>query len=217
MTTSVRPQDVGFPPHRVAGASAAPSAARMRSLAPLHFALNFATALPPDALVFPPGAGWPEIRPAVRAIVSAADIATVLGRPTQVIGRGRVRLADLDERLVGLVVEIKAFQVVEQHGALIALGIAESAPSPNVGTTTDDLWTWAREALVRQSIPWEPLHGIGHDAFLAAYPPTALVAWLAGECLLTASVTSLVGDQDRRSWAARSIATLVDDRLLVSL
>jgi hypothetical protein len=81
------------------------------------------------------------------------------------------------------------------------------------GASTTDLWTLACEAL--------PLHGaasrhpgrIGDDAILVVYGGiTAQVAWLSGDRLTTASVTSLNGHDDWAIEAASTIALALDRR-----
>ena len=78
---------------------------------------------------------------------------------------------------------------------------------------TTDLWTLACETL--------PLHGvasrhpsrIGDDALLVVYGGiTAQVAWLSGDRLATASVTSLNGDDAWAIEAASAIALALDRR-----
>jgi hypothetical protein len=183
-------------------------------LVPLLFALNFATALPPAALMFPAKAPCPVVRPGFAATLSAADLARLLERPTLEIGSGRIELADVDARLGGLALWLDVFQVGEGGGALVGLGvIGPGRAARGHRATTSDLWRAAREALVQQGITWVVLRDVGDDGFLAVYGRTVQVAWLARDHVLTACVSRLDRDVTWTIRAARSIAALADEHI----
>src|SRR5437870_3058194 len=111
MTTDLM-ATVGIPaPGQAPGVSTEHPVGRTRGLVPLLFALNFATALPPAALLFPANGPCPRVRPGSAAVLSAPDLAMLLGRPTIEIGSGRIELSDVDARLGGLDVWLDVFQV----------------------------------------------------------------------------------------------------------
>jgi hypothetical protein len=185
-------------------------------VATLLFGLSLATALPPSALLMPSNAALPVVRSDAHPILSSIDLEAALGRPTMEVGRGRVALEEVDRRMRRLVVSLAVFQVTDGSGALISLGVVTPhwTASGNDGATITDLWALAREALPRHGIAWRHSIRGGGDALLVVYGGvTAQVAWLAGDRLATASVTSLDGSENWTVEAACSIAVLLDRRL----
>jgi hypothetical protein len=185
-------------------------------VATLLFGLSLATALPPSALLMPSNAALPVVRSDAHPILSSIDLEAVLGRPTTEVGRGRVALEEVDRRMRRLVVSLAVFQVTDGSGALISLGVVtpHRTVSGRGGATITDLWAMAREALPRYGIALRHSIRGGDDALLVLYGGvTAQVAWLAGDRLATASVTSLDGSESWTVEAACSIAVLLDRRL----
>jgi len=192
--------------------------ARLATLAPLLFGVGLATALPPATIVAPPGVAVPTIRADAPAILAVTTLAIVLDRSVAEVGRGRVALGEVDERLVGLAASIQVFRVAEGPGAgaLVSLGVVGAGGEARHGdrATTVHLWELACAALRQHAIPGGPLDGIGDDAFLAVYDgTTAQVAWMRGDRLATASVTCLAGDEHWAIATAHAIAALLDARL----
>ena len=184
--------------------------ARPPSLATVLFGLSLATVLPPSTMPLTPGAIRPVRQPDARIILTAMEIATLLNRPTATIWRGRIALGELDGRLRGLESLLHVIQVTDGSGVLICLGVVQPAPraAGEAVATPYDLWALACDGLVRQKVPHERRIDIGQDALLAIHGGmTAQAAWLIGDRLTTASVTSLAGDMDWTIEAARSIAT----------
>jgi hypothetical protein len=196
--------DVGLPTGQTTG------------VATLLFGLSLATALPPSALLIPSNAALPVVRSDAHLILSSIDLEAALGRPTMEVGRGRVALEEVDRRMRRLVVSLAVFQVTDGSGALVSLGVVtpHRTVSGNGGATITDLWTLAREALPRHGIAWRHSIRGADDALLVLYGDvTAQVAWLAGDRLATASVTSLDSSENWTVEAACSIAVLLDRRL----
>jgi hypothetical protein len=182
----------------------------------LLFALSLVTALPPAAMLAQPCAALPVVRSNPRALLSPIELATVLGRPTAEVGRGRVELREIDSRLHGLAVSLNVFRVTDGSGALISLSVVgpDVTASSDGGATTADLWALTCEALLRHSVGCEYQDGVEYDAILVLYGGiTAQLVWLAGDRLATASVTSLDSEEAWMIEAARSIAVLLDRRL----
>jgi len=191
---------------------------RTAGAAPLLFGLGVAMALPPAATLARPALALPTIRSDPDAILDAVDLAAVLGRPTVEVGRGRVALAEVDERLLDLAASLQVFRVVGGTGAgsLVTLGIVgpDRAAGGDCGATTADLWALACASLMQDAIPGGHLVGFGDDAFLAVYQgTTAQLAWLVGDRLATASVTCLADESTWAIEAAHSIAAFLDRRL----
>jgi hypothetical protein len=189
--------------------------AHSSTLLPLLFALRHAAALPPAALLAPPGAARPTLRPEPNALLDPPALAAALGHPAAEVGRGRVALGELDARLGGLTVSLEAFRVADGDGALACLGVVRPDPTASDGgATVVELWWLARAALARHRVPRARWVGLGEDALLAVHGGrTAQVAWLAGDRLATAGVTRLA---DLDAWAigaARALAVLADARL----
>jgi hypothetical protein len=213
MMTSVAQSDGLTSPHRARCVDAERPVVRVKGLVPLLFALSFATGLPPDALKSPPAVAWPTIHPGADAVVSVADLATVLGWPAEEVGRGRVMLGEVDERLDGLVVSLEAFRVVDVGGALVAIGIVRPDRAAHAGRAIADLWRLARESSVQYGASCAHPGLVGNEVFLAVYRRIAQLAWLTGRRLATVTVTRLDGDQDRMIRAARVVAALAEDRI----
>jgi hypothetical protein len=189
---------------------------RTTELVTLLFGLSLGTALPPAAMLPPPGAVRPAVRFDPNAIFDQSELAATLGRPAVEVWHGRVALAEMDERLGGLVVMLSVFQIADGSGALVCLSAVRSDPvAPPTGAATPaDLWDLARRALSRYEVSHERLAGLGDHAFLAIYGGvTAQVAWLAGDRVATASVTCLARELGWAVDAARSIAPVLDRRL----
>jgi hypothetical protein len=194
----------------------AETTARTTSLKTLLFGLSLAAALPPAALLAPPDAALPAIRSDPHPVVGAVELGATLARPTVELGHGWIALGELDERLRGLVASLAVFQPTAGRGVLLSVGVVgpDRTASGTDAATTTGLWVLAREALARHGVMCERQPGIGDAALLVRYGGiTVQVAWLAGERLATASVTSLKGDQEWMIGAARSIAGLLQRRL----
>jgi hypothetical protein len=199
---------------------AEPSTEQPTGLMTMLFGLSLATALPPAAMLAPPGGARPAFRPELGAIVTPLELATILDRPAVEIWRGRVALGQVDKRLGGLEILLGVFQVTERSPALVCLSVIrpDSAAGGTGRATPADVWALACEALARFSVTHEPQAGIGEDAFLALYGSvTAQVAWVTGDRLATVSVTCLGGTRTWLVAAARSIAVFLDGRLARSL
>lgn len=186
-----------------------PTTVQTSGVEPLLFGLSLAAALPPNAILFPPDSSLPVVRSDPHAILSPAELSAILGRPTALVGRGRIELGEVDRRMVSLVVSLEVFQITDGSGVLVSLGIV--TPHRRAGgvdgATTADLWDLAREALPGYAGASQYPSRIGGGARLVVYGGiTAQVAWLSDECLTTASVTSLDGDDDWAIEAASAIA-----------
>ena len=182
---------------------------------PLLFGLSLAAALPPTAILFPPGESLPAVRTEPRPIIDAAELASVLGRPMAEIGRGRVALGEIDRRLHRLIVSLDIFRATNGGGVLVSLGVIRIDPAATtvIGATPVDLWSLAGEPSSGHGVTSVYPIRIGDCARLVVYGGiTAQVAWLSGERLTTASVTSLVGDDTWAVEAARAIALALDSR-----
>lgn len=212
MTDAVRADGV-IAPRQVDGARSDPSSVRTSDLAPLYYALTFATGLPPDALRPPPMVEYPEIRPIARPLVNAVDLATILEQPIVSRGHGRVMLAEVDRRLDELVVSLDVFQMIAGCRALVGIGVVWPDRLVTGRASTAELWTLARTALAQRPVTRVYPGSIGRNAFLAVHDRVAQVAWLRGDRMLTVSVTCVAGQQVWMIRTARSIATFVDDRL----
>jgi hypothetical protein len=118
-----------------------------------------------------PNAALPAVRSDPHAILSPIELAAVLGRPTAEVGRGRVALAEIDQRLHDLVVSLDVFRVTDGSGALVSLSVVrpDQTASGASGATTVDLWALAREALPRCGGDYEYAVGVGDDALLMLY------------------------------------------------
>jgi len=179
----------------------------------LLFALSLVTALPPGAMLAQPNAALPAVRPDPHALLNPGELTTVLGRPTVEVGRGRVELREIDPRLHGLAVSLDVFRVTDGSGALISLSVVgpDLTAGSDGGATTADLWALTCGALLRHSVGCEYQVGVEDDAILVLYGGiTAQLVWLAGACRVTASVTSLNGDEEWMIQAVRSIAVVLD-------
>jgi hypothetical protein len=183
---------------------------RATGLAPLLFALNFAVGLPPIAMIPPPTPPCPSVLPLPRPIVSPDGLTPVLGRPTVEIGRGRIRLGQVDRRLGGMVLSLDVFRAIDGPGALLGLGIVRLDPDGRGGVTVADLWRLSCLALARHQVTTVHPGRSGDSAFLAVYDGTAQLAWVCGTGLATVSVTQLHGDPTWVLQAARSIAVVAD-------
>src|SRR5215217_8384190 len=178
--------------------------------------LSLATALPPTAMLTPPGVIRPAVRSDHHTSLDPAELTVALDRPTAELWRGQVQLGEIDERLHGLEMLLHIVRVVDGSGALVYLSTVSADPAvPDAhGARPIDLWRLACEALARSGATYGCQAGIGETAFLAVYGGvTAQIAWLAGGRLATASVTSLVWEPARTVEAARSVASLFDRRL----
>ncbi len=213
MTPDVLHRNGHVAPRQVDGAWAEPSRVRMGELAPLYYALTFATGLTPDALEPPVVVEYPEIRPIARPLLSGLDLATILEQPIVSIGRGTVTLAEVDRRLGGLVVSLGVYQMVAGGRALIGIGVVRQDRMVTGGASAADLWELTRTALAQRPV-MRVYPGItGRDAFMAVHRRVAQVAWLRGDRLLTVSVTCVEGHHLWMIRAARSVAALVDDHI----
>jgi hypothetical protein len=201
----------------VAGLSgdSGPSTVQTSGVEPLLFGLSLAAALPPTAILFPPDSLLPVVRSEPHPIVGPAELSAILARPTALVGRGRIELEEVDRRMASLVVSLEVFQVTDGSGVLISLGVVRPHRTDGGidGATTADLWELACEALPRYAGASQYPSRIGGGARLVVYGGiTAQVAWLADGCLMTASVTSLGGDDDWAIEAASAIALALDRR-----
>ena len=193
-----------------------PSSNRPTGDVPVLFGLSLATALPPMAMLPPPGVVLPTFRSGAHAILDPAELTAVLGRPTMEVWHGRVALGEVDVRLRGLEILLSGFQVIDESSALVCLGAitADSLVPDTGGATPSDLWDLACQGLERFGIASERPSDLGDDAFLVVYGGvTAQVAWLAGDRLATASVTCLALEHGWATKAACSIAQVLDRRL----
>jgi hypothetical protein len=123
-------------------------------------------------------------------------------------------LGEVDERLRGLESLLHIIRVPDGSGVLVCLGVVQPDPmAAGAGRATlYDLWALACEGLVQQKVPHERRIDIGQDALLAVHGGmTAQAAWLIGNRLTTASVTSLAGDMAWATEAAHSISMLLTD------
>jgi hypothetical protein len=182
----------------------------------LHFGLSLATALPPAAMLAPPGTSWPQIHPGNHPLVSTEDLASVLGRPIVEVGRGRATLGEVDRRLGGLEGVLSVFQVADRREALVCLSVVRSDRSGRGegGVTPSDLWVLARQAVARYGVAHEGKVGVGDDAFVAIYGGVIVqVAWVTGDRVATASVTCRASEQAWAVDATRSVARLAERNL----
>ena len=181
--------------------------------ATLLFGLSLAAALPPAAMLFASETALPVVRPDARAMLSPTELGAILGRPVAEVGRGRVALGEVDRRMHRLIVSLEVFQATDGSGMLVSLGVIRIDPAATtvVGASPLDLWALAGEPLSRYGVALPCPIQIGDRARLVVYGGiTAQVAWLAGERLVTASVTSLQGTESWVTGAACSIAVLLD-------
>jgi hypothetical protein len=193
-----------------------PATARTTRLETLLFGLSLAVALPPTAMMVSPSAARPAVQSEPHPLLDSIELAAILDRPTTEVGRGRIGLAEIDQRLHRLVVSLGVYQVTDGGGVLVCLGVI--SPDRTAvgagGVTPANLWLLAREALALHGVTSEIPDSVGDDALLAVYGGiTAQVVWLTGDRLATASVTSLDGDEEWVIESARSIALLLDRRL----
>jgi hypothetical protein len=182
----------------------------------LLLGMSLATALPPTVLLSPPGAVRPVVRSDHHTSLDLTKLTAALDRPTAELWRGQIHLGEIDERLRGLEMRLQIVRVVDGSGALVHLGTVSPAPATAgvPATRPIDLWRLACEAHAQSGATYGCQAGIGETAFLAVYGGvTAQVAWLASGRLATASVTSLVWEQDWTVVAARSVAVLLDHEL----
>ena len=192
-----------------------PTTVQMSGVEPLLFGLSLAAALPPTAIHFPPGSSLPVVRSDPHPILSPAELSAILGRPTALVGRGRIELGELDRRMESLVVSLEVFQVTDGGGVLVSLGVVTPRRTAGGvdGVTAADLWALPYEVLPRYAGASQYPSRIGGGARLGVYGGiTAQVAWLSGERLMTASVTSLAGDDDWAIEAATAIAQALERR-----
>ena len=89
----------------------------------LLFGLSLAAALPPAAILFPPNSTLRMVQSDAQTILTSAELGTILGRPTTMIGRGRIALGEVDRRMQSLAVSLEVFQVADGSGVLISLGV----------------------------------------------------------------------------------------------
>jgi hypothetical protein len=209
-----------------------PEPASTTRLETLLFALSLVATLPPTAMLASSRAALPFVQAEPQPVLTAFDLEATIGRPTTEVGRGRIGLGEIDQRMHRLLVSLNVYQVTDGSGVLVCLGVVSpnrvGVVSPNRhgvvrpnrmadgagGVAPADLWTLAREALALHGVFRETPVEMGDDAFLAVYGGvTAQVAWLTGDHLATASVTSLNGDEAWMIETARSIAGLLDRRL----
>ena len=181
------------------------------------FGLSLGMALPPAAIVTPPGTVRPTVRPDAATMLVASELTAVLNRADR-RGLARTGRPGRGGRAPGRPGDpaFSVFQVTDESGALICLSAVRRDPGADGvgGATPADLWELACQALARYGIPHERLVGIGDDAFLATYGGvTAQVAWLAGARLTTASVTCLAREPGWAADAARTIAVVLDRHL----
>jgi hypothetical protein len=182
----------------------------------LLFGLSLATGLPPAAMVPPPGSPRPKVRAEAQPVLGARELMAILGSSSVDGWSGRIALGEVDARLGGLEIVLSVFQVTDGSGALVSLSAIRRDPrtSSAAGASPADLWALACQALAHHGITHEQLSGPGERAFLAIYGGvTAQVAWLAGGCLATASVTCLTREPGWAVAAARAIAPVLDGRL----
>jgi hypothetical protein len=179
----------------------------------LLFGLSLAAALPPAAILFPTDSSLPFVRSNPYSILSPAEVGAILGRPMAEVGRGRVALGEVDRRMHRLVVALNVFQATDGSGVLVSLGVIRVDPAATTvaGVSPLDLWALAGEPLSRHGVAKDCPIRIGDRSRLIVYGGiTSQVAWLSGERLATASVTSLQGSESWVTGAACSIAVLLD-------
>ena len=196
--------------------SSGPPTLWMTGAVPLLFGLSIAAALPPAAMLFAPEAARPAVRPDPITMLSTATISTILGRPVKEVGRGRVALGDLDRRLHRLLLSLEVAQATDGTGVLVCLGVItiDPAATATVGASPPDLWALADEPLSRYGMAFESPIRIGDRSRLVVYGGiTMQIAWLSGERLMTASVTSLEANDGWAIEAASAIALALDRRL----
>jgi hypothetical protein len=182
----------------------------------LLFGLSVAMALPPTAMMVSPDGALPTVRSGAPAILTSRELSAVLDRPTTEVGRGRIALGEVDQRMHRLAISLDVFRVTDGSGALVALGVVSLDPlaGPAAGATIADLWALAREAVPYHGVVQQLPDGFGDDALLVIYGGiTAQVVWLAGDRLVTASMTSLRGGEDWMAVAVCALATVLDRRL----
>jgi hypothetical protein len=192
-----------------------PSMAQTPAIEPLLFGLSLAAALPPTAILVPAGSPLPIVRSDPQPILSPADLTSILGRPMEEIGRGRVALGEVDRRLHRLIVSLDVFRATDGSGVLVSLGIIRVDPAATTvaGATPLDLWSLAAEPLSHHGVAVVYPIRVGDRARVVVYGGiTAQVAWLSGERLTTASVTSLAGDDAAVMQAASAIALALECR-----
>lgn len=177
-------------------------------VATLLFGLSLAAALPPAAMLFSPDAARPIIRPAAGPMLSPSEVEAIVGHRMKEAGRGRIALGEVDRRLSRLLLSLEVFQATDRSGVLVCLGVirVDSAATTVVGASPLDLWALAGEPLSRYGVAFECPIRIGDRARLVVYSGiTMQIAWLSGDRLMTASVTSLTGSD---AWAIESASAL---------
>jgi hypothetical protein len=182
---------------------------------PLLFGLSLAMALPPAAMLFAPEPVLPVVQPLKGAMLDVSELGSILGSPMMEVGRGRVALGEVDRRLHRLIVSLEVFQAANGSGALVSIGVIRVDPAATTvfGATPLDLWALAGEPLAQHGVASECPVPIGDRSRMVAYGGvTTQIAWLSGERLMTASVTSLDGDAGWAVEAASAIALAVDRR-----
>ena len=188
-------------PSRPAGRTTpVPPWSRCRVSGRSWFRLSLAATLPPDALLLPPDTFLPIVRSEPHPIISPAELSSFLGRPMIEVGRGRVALGEVDRRLNRLVVSLEVYRADRRERRLSR---SESSDRPG---GDDRRRRNAGGPLVARGEP-SLRHGvtavypiqIGDRARMVVYGGTAQVAWLSGERLTTASVTSLTTTRPGRS------------------
>jgi hypothetical protein len=195
---------------------AGPATMRMSGVEPLLFGLSIAAALPPAAMLFAQDATRPIVRPALRPMLSAGEVQAILGRGMKEAGSGRIALGEVDRRLHRLLLSLEVFQATDGSGALVCLGVIRVDPAATtvVGASPLDLWALAGEPLSRYGVAYQCPIRIGERARLVVYSGiTMQIAWLSGERLMTASVTSLNGNDAWAIDAASKLALALDRQL----
>lgn len=181
---------------------------QMSGIEPMLFGLSIAAALPPAAMLFSPDAARPIVRPAARPMLSPSEVAAIVGHRMKEAGRGRIALGEVDRRLHRLLLSLEVFQATDSSGVLVCLGVIRVDPAATtvVGASPLDLWALAGEPLSRYGVAYACPIRIGDRARLVVYSGiTMQIAWLSGERLMTASVTSLTGSD---AWAIESASAL---------
>jgi hypothetical protein len=177
------------------------------------FGLSLALALPPKAMVAPPDVFLPTILPSVAPIVTAGEVAGVLGHAAYEVGRGQVAASEIDARLDGLRISLDVLRLSGNAEALIAASVVAPDPAqPRRGLCTPhDLWALVRSTPAERG---DQRFELGVDTQLTLHADrTAQLVWLALDYLAAVSVTHLLAEDT--AWlitATRSVANLVASR-----
>jgi hypothetical protein len=181
----------------------------------LLYGLSLVTALPHDAILPPPNATMPTIRPDPHPILRTVEVGSVLDRPIARVGHGNVALEQVDWRMRGLIASLDMSRTTDESAMLVCLGISERDPAARHSgrATIEDLWDLVCETLPRHGIVCHHPAAVGPRALLVLLGGiTAQVVWLSGDRLTTVAVTSLLGEELIGD-AARSIAYVLDRQL----